>query len=142
MKAIFECLAPHVRRGCTAPDHSDKEWDRVVDSQGHRCFYCANLVTVGAMTKDHLHPICTGGCSCVGNLVGACRTCNSMKRARTVTEFLRMRPSFLRTMGEFSTRILVLNREAFFWEKLRPQIAQIAAAKRMPNPALVLRRQA
>ena len=134
--AKFDLLLPHTRRNCSEPVHSAAEWSAIQDAQAHRCFYCSEPVNVGLLTKDHLWPICTGGCTCIGNLVGACRKCNSMKRMMTVLEFLHARPSFLLTMGEFSTRILLLNREAFFWAKLRPRLRELALSKRMPPTSI------
>ena len=51
--------------------------------QGRTCAYCDRPAT----THDHVMPILRGGTNYVGNLVPACRRCNSEKGARTVTEW-------------------------------------------------------
>lgn len=55
------------------------KWKR----QGRRCFYCP----APADTIDHLLPLVRGGGNYEGNLVPACRRCNSSKASRTVMEW-------------------------------------------------------
>lgn len=50
-----------------------------------RCAYCPNAAT----TIDHLVAVSNGGESSRGNLVPACVSCNSKKRARSLDSFLR-----------------------------------------------------
>lgn len=52
--------------------------------QGVRCAYC-NVAT--ADTIDHVIPLIRGGTNREGNLLPACRPCNSSKGARTVAEW-------------------------------------------------------
>lgn len=48
------------------------------------CFYCqVNL----AVSIDHIIPIARGGRHSIGNLVGACKSCNSSKGAKTIMEW-------------------------------------------------------
>ncbi len=50
------------------------------------CFYCGEN---GNMTLDHVVPIARGGTHGIGNLVPACRSCNSSKNDRFITEWKR-----------------------------------------------------
>lgn len=52
---------------------SDKDLKRIFRSP---CFYCGKT---GKITLDHIIPISKGGSHGVGNLVGACNSCNSSK---------------------------------------------------------------
>ncbi len=55
------------------------KWKR----QGRQCSYCPDI----ADTIDHLLPLVRGGSNYEGNLVPACRRCNSSKASRTVMEW-------------------------------------------------------
>jgi 5-methylcytosine-specific restriction endonuclease McrA len=52
-------------------------------SQGRACAYCQGP----AETVDHVIPLVRGGTNHEGNLVPACRSCNSRKQDRLVIEF-------------------------------------------------------
>lgn len=51
---------------------------------GGSCFYCHK---VGKMTIDHVVPISRGGRHSIGNLVSACKPCNSSKHDKFITEW-------------------------------------------------------
>jgi hypothetical protein len=135
----FSLLLPHRVKeegwSCDWPDVGKTTWDLILPAQSFRCFYCGNPLLPATATPDHLHPISKGGCGCVGNLVGACFSCNSMKRDKPLGVFLRERPSFLRTMGQFSTRVLYLKRDALFWDHFRSRLVELAALKSMQPSA-------
>jgi 5-methylcytosine-specific restriction enzyme A len=44
------------------------------------CHYCGRVVAREAMTLDHIVPLIRGGKSVRGNVVAACKTCNSRKK--------------------------------------------------------------
>ena len=44
------------------------------------CHYCGNTFPPGELTMDHLVPVTRGGKSTPGNVVPACRGCNSRKK--------------------------------------------------------------
>jgi 5-methylcytosine-specific restriction endonuclease McrA len=44
------------------------------------CYYCGGTFKPGELTMDHLVPIIRGGRSAHGNLVPACKDCNSKKK--------------------------------------------------------------
>jgi 5-methylcytosine-specific restriction enzyme A len=53
-------------------------WDRRV--QPGVCHYCGRVVGRSALTMDHVVPLARGGRSTKGNVVPACRDCNSRKK--------------------------------------------------------------
>ena len=52
------------------------------------CFYCG---TKERITIDHVIAIARGGTDSIGNLVPACKSCNSQKRDLTITEWRKKR---------------------------------------------------
>jgi hypothetical protein len=55
---------------------------------GLACVYCGLGIEDGAMlTLDHLIPHSQGGTNANDNLITACRTCNSARADRPLTEF-------------------------------------------------------
>lgn len=59
--------------------------EAVLRAYGYACFYCGE--TEGHLTLDHVIPKSRGGAGEPGNLVPACRGCNSRKGARTPEEW-------------------------------------------------------
>jgi hypothetical protein len=65
------------------------EWDAmrsrvapvIYERDQHQCVYCGNR---DDLTIDHVIPIAFGGSNEAGNLVTACRSCNSRKGTRSV----------------------------------------------------------
>jgi 5-methylcytosine-specific restriction endonuclease McrA len=57
---------------------------------GFRCIYCrADLTSMGeGCTLDHVTPVELGGDNSEGNLVTACKSCNSAKRDLPLSGFL------------------------------------------------------
>jgi 5-methylcytosine-specific restriction endonuclease McrA len=51
------------------------------------CVYCGNGPEDSILTLDHLIPQELGGENEVKNLVTCCKTCNSMKGAKTIRQF-------------------------------------------------------
>jgi len=45
-----------------------------------RCYYCGQQVSPRELTMDHIVPIARGGKSTKGNVVCACKTCNTQKK--------------------------------------------------------------
>lgn len=60
------------------------DWDLVLERYSRRCYYCG---VAGALTVDHRIPLVRGGRNEVGNLVPACKPCNSRKGTRDELEF-------------------------------------------------------
>ena len=126
----------HTRAGCIRPPHSAAEWTDIIIACGFRCFYCAEIVTAENRTKDHLVPLFRKGCSCSGNLVCSCLRCNSMKKQKTVAEFLHMKPALVETSGKFYTTVLSLKALCDpSNDPLLKEIRRMSDAKRFPNVA-------
>lgn len=63
---------------------SERDWSRTLNRFDHRCAYCGRK---GRMTVDHVVPLSRGGRNAVGNVLPACRQCNSSKHARFLSEW-------------------------------------------------------
>jgi 5-methylcytosine-specific restriction enzyme A len=50
------------------------------------CHYCGNRFAPNELTMDHLVPLIRGGRSTKGNLVPACKPCNTKKKNQLVFE--------------------------------------------------------
>ena len=51
------------------------------------CYYCEAPLTRAAATMDHVVPLGQGGFSSRGNVVVACKPCNTAKRDLTAAEW-------------------------------------------------------
>ena len=54
----------------------------------HRCVYCGQVFDAEELSADHVQPRMRGGDGSPGNLVTACRACNTRKAGRSLTQFL------------------------------------------------------
>jgi 5-methylcytosine-specific restriction endonuclease McrA len=54
---------------------------------GAVCYYCRRALARAEVTMDHIVPLAQGGRSNPGNVVTACKLCNSKKRDMTAVEF-------------------------------------------------------
>jgi 5-methylcytosine-specific restriction protein A len=52
------------------------------------CHYCGGKFAPEEITMDHIVPISRGGKSGKGNIVAACKTCNSKKKYYTPAEII------------------------------------------------------
>lgn len=59
----------------------------LMEKFGGRCAYCPEPAT----TFDHIEPVVRGGKTLPGNIVPACVSCNSSKKAKPLYEWLRGR---------------------------------------------------
>lgn len=66
---------------------------QIVARDGHACVYCHGTEKSSGkrLTLDHITPRHKGGLDTAKNLVTACHTCNSQKRAMSVAEFAKHR---------------------------------------------------
>jgi hypothetical protein len=60
-------------------------WQSVCDKAS--CYYCAKALTRAEVTMDHVVPVSQGGTSTKGNVVPACKVCNTLKRDMTAVEW-------------------------------------------------------
>ena len=70
----------HIRREkAKARELRNSSWWKRKRSTGI-CYYCGNKFKPAELTMDHLIPVARGGRSVSGNLVPACKECNSKKK--------------------------------------------------------------
>ncbi|RYE38414.1 MAG: HNH endonuclease [Hyphomicrobiales bacterium] len=64
---------------------------QLMQACGGRCWFCGCQMNYGnegsSITREHLLPRARGGGNKADNIVGACRSCNVSKQAKTVEEF-------------------------------------------------------
>jgi hypothetical protein len=60
---------------------------------GYRCVYCGDVFEAGELSVDHVQPKMRGGDQSPGNVVTACRGCNTLKGARRLAHFLAATPA-------------------------------------------------
>ena len=68
----------------------ERDWRRLLERWGHRCAYCGSRS--GRLSMDHVIPLSRGGRHTIGNLLPACRSCNSSKGDSLLIEW-RLRTS-------------------------------------------------
>ena len=75
-----------------------------------RCVYCGEQFPVEELTLDHVQPRVRGGDRSGGNLVTACKACNTLKGHRRLSAFLHestsSREHFFRRAGHVWPRLL------------------------------------
>lgn len=79
----------HVRRSAMldSTDTASKEDTLAIKEQHTSCFWCDSLLKYPERTIDHLIPVAKGGKHVLGNLVIACKSCNSRKRTKDPEDF-------------------------------------------------------
>ena len=60
------------------------------------CYYCRCRVGIRALSMDHIVPLSRGGRSVRGNVVPACKDCNSRKQSMLPVEW----DEYVRALGE------------------------------------------
>lgn len=71
--------------GEAGPTISAAEWQLTLDAFGHQCVYCGRA---GRLARDHFYPLSQGGRTVLGNIVPACKSCNSSKGNLLPEDFL------------------------------------------------------
>ena len=56
-------------------------WKNLI--QNASCYYCEKKIQPNQVTMDHVVPVSRGGKSNKGNIVAACKACNTMKKNKT-----------------------------------------------------------
>lgn len=69
------------------------QWDRLCLQYDNRCAYCRSA---GPLQKDHVIPLTRGGRHSIGNLLPACKPCNSSKNRKLLVEWRYRRARGLR----------------------------------------------
>ncbi len=73
----------------------DSAWWKRRRSDGI-CYYCKSQFKVAELTMDHIVPIVRGGRSTKGNVVPACKACNSKKKYLLPVEW----EAYIETLGK------------------------------------------
>lgn len=76
----------YTRRSQTRSIVLKRDWLRLIQRYDHRCAYCEERKP---LTADHIVPLSRGGQHAIGNLLPACRSCNSQKHTRLLVEWRR-----------------------------------------------------
>ncbi len=66
----------------------------IIKRDGLRCYLCNTLLSVETVTIEHLIPLCRGGSHKPENAKIACRSCNSSKNCKTLTEYKKYRGDY------------------------------------------------
>jgi 5-methylcytosine-specific restriction endonuclease McrA len=77
----------------------------VFTRDSYRCIYCGSVFDEAELTVDHVQPKVRGGDRSGGNLVTACRSCNTRKGARRLATFLASDPVALKNFFRYSASV-------------------------------------
>jgi hypothetical protein len=69
---------------------AERDWKRLVQRYRNCCAYCGKLVERPVI--EHIIPVVRGGRHSIGNVLPACRECNSSKHASFIVEWRKRRP--------------------------------------------------
>ena len=69
---------------------------------GFRCVYCGGIFDPDELSVDHVQPRMRGGDGSRGNVVTACRGCNTAKGGRPLARYLAEVPSARRNFFQFA----------------------------------------
>src|SRR5947208_5363384 len=88
---------------------------RIFERDEYRCVYCGQQFPSEELTIDHVQPRVRGGDRSEGNLVTACRACNTLKGQHRLSAFLHQnhaaRANFFRYATHVWPRLLRVVRE-------------------------------
>jgi 5-methylcytosine-specific restriction endonuclease McrA len=84
--------------------------NRVFERDDFRCVYCGQRFVAEDLSVDHVEPRVRGGDQSMGNLVTACKACNTLKGHRRVSEFLHDSAAAKENFLRFATHL---------WPRLR-----------------------
>ena len=91
--------------------------ERVFRRDGFRCVYCGGTFEAEDLTLDHVQPRMRGGDVSEGNLVTACRACNTAKAGAPAWAYLARRPQARENFLRYAARV---------WPRLRRAIEEAA----------------
>ena len=97
--------------------------ERIFRRDRFRCVYCGEVFPADALTIDHVEPRMRGGDASGGNLVTACRACNTRKGSRPAWSFLAGDPVARENFLKYGTSV---------WPRLRRAVEE-AARKHRPS---------
>jgi 5-methylcytosine-specific restriction endonuclease McrA len=99
--------------------------ERVLLRDQFRCVYCGETFPEAQLTLDHVEPRLRGGDQSEGNLVTACRACNTAKGSAPAWAYLAGRDPERENFLRYATAV---------WPRLRRAIVEAARhARRRPS---------
>jgi HNH endonuclease len=91
--------------------------ERVFARDGYRCVYCAGVYPPELLSLDHVQPRMRGGDNSEGNLVTACKGCNTRKGHLAAWAFLAELPEERANFLRYATAV---------WPRLRRAVVEAA----------------
>ena len=79
--------------------------NEIFERDGYRCVYCGEHFAAEELTIDHVQPRVRGGDRSEGNLVTACRGCNTLKGHRRLSTFLHENASARRHFFQLANHV-------------------------------------
>jgi len=79
--------------------------NEIFERDEYCCVYCGARFPTEELTLDHVQPRMRGGDHSEGNLVTACRACNTLKGGRRLSEFLYANPAARLHFFQRATRV-------------------------------------
>lgn len=86
--------------------------ERVFARDEHRCVYCGLVLPPEQLSLDHVQPRLRGGDSSEGNLVTACRPCNTRKGSLPAWAWLAHNPDERASFLRYATAVWPRHRRA------------------------------
>lgn len=66
-------------------EFTERDWNRLVARYRGCCAYCGEKC--GRLQREHVIPVSRGGRHSAGNILPACQSCNSSKKAKLLSEW-------------------------------------------------------
>ena len=104
----------------SAESPGDSRRDRIFRRDAFRCVYCGEVYPPEELTVDHVQPRMRGGDASAGNLVTACRACNTAKGGQPAWSFLAGRGQQRENFLKYATSVWARHRRAIEEAALTP----------------------
>ena len=88
---LNEIIRSHERRVSAGKPITTAEWLECVEAFDNSCAYCGAQRN---LTMEHVTAIANGGTNDVGNIIPACRSCNSSKGTKELIEWYTSQPFY------------------------------------------------
>lgn len=85
-KIAWYSQARNAKKAGMVNDMTYEQWLNTLETFGYKCSYCGKVPD--KLTQDHWIPIASGGAYTFGNIVPACKSCNSKKGKKHPIHFL------------------------------------------------------
>lgn len=91
---------------------------------GYRCVYCGNVFAPDDLSVDHVQPKMRGGDASLGNVVTACRGCNTAKGGQRLSTFLAGNATARRNFFRFARYLWSRHKRAVAEELARQGVVE------------------